>query len=250
MKLAAKTLGLAMFDGPGKIYRTELWRFFNEDVRKPFVLFIGHNPSTATEEADDPTVALEWNIAQRLGFDSYCKVNISPYRSTDPKLLKLADAPLVPAGHRRLVLRRALEAGAVVVACGVPWGRLAGEARGLLADLDLMNGKMWALGSTSEGWPRHPLYMGSSPTLGRWYGPVRQFGEPEKFYAPHSSIRERKVGDVYAYRKQKARRMEDVSLHQVTEIGLDGSAITVPAGHLISRYSEEIKDWAAFYQNP
>lgn len=51
----------------------------------PRACYIGHNPSTAGHELDDPT-SLAWvHFAKAQGFGGYTAVNLYPFRSPDPK---------------------------------------------------------------------------------------------------------------------------------------------------------------------
>src|SRR6187431_2804390 len=66
-------------------YRYALWRIWDEG--KPFVMFVGLNPSTANEHDNDPTIKSVIRIAQNNGFGGVYMVNCFPYISTDPKAL-------------------------------------------------------------------------------------------------------------------------------------------------------------------
>ena len=48
-----------------KLYRYSLWRIW--DDKKPYVLFIGLNPSTADETEDDPTIRRCIGFAESWG---------------------------------------------------------------------------------------------------------------------------------------------------------------------------------------
>lgn len=66
-------------------YRFDLTRAWGSG---PAVCWVMLNPSTATAEKDDPTI---WNImcrSLRWGFGSLVVVNIYPFRSSSPKVLK------------------------------------------------------------------------------------------------------------------------------------------------------------------
>lgn len=54
----------------------------------PSVAWIGSNPSTADARRDDPTMLAEMGFSYRLGFGSLVKLNVYPYRATDPADLK------------------------------------------------------------------------------------------------------------------------------------------------------------------
>ncbi|MBK6569039.1 DUF1643 domain-containing protein [Candidatus Aalborgicola defluviihabitans] len=56
------------------------------------LIVIGHNPSTATKERSDTTVAKVQGVAERNGFDGFVMLNLYPVRSTDFNALpQLAD---------------------------------------------------------------------------------------------------------------------------------------------------------------
>ena len=74
-----------------KIYRYRLWRIW--DAKKPTVLFIMLNPSTAGSTMDDPTIKRCIGFAKSWGYGGLYVGNLFAYRSTQPKgLLKLNDA--------------------------------------------------------------------------------------------------------------------------------------------------------------
>lgn len=78
-------------------YRYELARHLSNDPAT--VLFIGLNPSTATDVVDDPTVRREVDFARRWGFGRYVKANLYALRSTHPSELKRAADPVGPPEH-------------------------------------------------------------------------------------------------------------------------------------------------------
>ena len=47
------------------------------------LLTVGLNPSTATQETSDTTVAKVEGVAKRTGFDGFVMLNLYPIRSTD-----------------------------------------------------------------------------------------------------------------------------------------------------------------------
>lgn len=65
----------------------DLWRFtLGKAGRRPLVT-IGLNPSTATQEASDTTVAKVEGVAARQGFDGFIMLNLYPVRATDFRTL-------------------------------------------------------------------------------------------------------------------------------------------------------------------
>ena len=85
-----------------RLYRYVLWRKWDES--KPFVMFIGLNPSTADETDDDPTIRRCISFAKSWGFGGLAMVNLWSWRCTDPKdlLLKTYD-PVGPDNDEYLI---------------------------------------------------------------------------------------------------------------------------------------------------
>jgi hypothetical protein len=54
------------------------------------LLVIGLNPSTATQEKSDTTVAKVEEVASRAGFDGFVMLNLYPLRATNSRTLPLA----------------------------------------------------------------------------------------------------------------------------------------------------------------
>ena len=118
------------------------------------MVFVGLNPSTADEEADDPTIRRCVGFARDWGFARLDVVNIYAFRATDPRALWAADDPVGPENDR--VLAQVVGSADLVVAA---WGVQARRDRvrdlaGILARVPL-----YALGVAKEGAPRHPLYV-------------------------------------------------------------------------------------------
>ena len=118
------------------------------------MVFVGLNPSTADEEADDPTIRRCVGFARDWGFARLDVVNIYAFRATDPRALWAADDPVGPENDRVLV-QVVGSADLVVAAWGV-WARRdrVRDLAGILARVPL-----YALGAAKEGAPRHPLYV-------------------------------------------------------------------------------------------
>ena len=66
-------------------YRYALWRIWDE--RKPFVMFIGLNPSTADENGNDNTIESVERLSRYNGFGGFYMMNCFAYVSTDPNQL-------------------------------------------------------------------------------------------------------------------------------------------------------------------
>lgn len=150
-------------------YRYRLERTLERDMlgsatRGP-IAFVMLNPSTADHQVDDPTIRKCSGFAQRWGCDRYAVFNLYAMRSPDPKdLLKHPD-PIGPANDD--YLRGAVsEFGDFVCA----WGASAKPERArqvgeLLAG---SGGRLWCLGVTKDGHPRHPLYRPYAQPLEVW----------------------------------------------------------------------------------
>ena len=100
-------------------------------VGGPHVCFIGHNPSTADHQVDDPTVRRWMHFARAWGYAGFVAVNLYPIRATDPAEARrwIDWQANGPDWHARDaifqnhdVLIREAKAAALVVAC---WGAIA-----------------------------------------------------------------------------------------------------------------------------
>ena len=64
------------------------------------LLFVMLNPSTATEDANDPTIARCQRRTQQLGFGAMRIANLFGYRATRPRDLARAKAPVGPENRK------------------------------------------------------------------------------------------------------------------------------------------------------
>lgn len=119
------------------------------------VLFALANPSTATAEQTDPTVARCIDYAERWGFGWCDVVNARAWRGTDPTTLP-ADPEAVGQFNDAHIWTAALAAELVV--CG--WGKLGGSQGPSVLRLIRDAGKVpHALRLNKDGSPQHPLYL-------------------------------------------------------------------------------------------
>lgn len=126
------------------------------------LLVIGLNPSTATRDKSDTTVAKVEAVARRNGHDGFVMLNLYPLRATKPSTL--------PQRANAKQMRRNLEAIEAIVAAEVKpvvwaaWGAainermfLASCAHELVARLRRYRPRWQCYGPpTTEGHPRHP----------------------------------------------------------------------------------------------
>ena len=114
------------------------------------------NPSTADGERDDPTIRRCVGFAADAGFGSLAVANLFALRATDPRELVEHPDPAGPE-NERWIERLVAESSAVLVAWGNhPLANGAGER--LLARLAAEGPRLFCLGLTRDGAPRHPLY--------------------------------------------------------------------------------------------
>lgn len=126
------------------------------------LLVIGLNPSTATKEKSDTTVAKVEAVARRNGHDGFVMLNLYPLRATDPTTLPQR-ANVQQMRHNLDVIEAivAAESKAVVWAA---WGAAIRHRSFLQASVHEL---MWRLrryqprwvcygAPTAEGHPRHP----------------------------------------------------------------------------------------------
>lgn len=137
-------------------YRYALWRIWDES--KPLVMFIGLNPSTASESSDDPTIRRVKSIAKNLGFGGVYMMNCFPLVSTDPSVLEsFYDAGSIhdtkDIENMRWLLYVSKKCTEIIFA----WGNFKeAEGRGQSLAGYFKNAK--ALHINKNGSPKHPLY--------------------------------------------------------------------------------------------
>lgn len=145
-------------------FRYRLWRRWAEAERNKLV-FIMLNPSTAGAEQDDPTIRKCIGFAKRYAYSGIEVVNLYAYRATDPADLKRAGWPKGPDNDQH-ILDACRESSDHEAICA--WGA---NARGMdrprvVLEMLRSNGiHPQALALTSDGMPRHPLYIpyGAAP---------------------------------------------------------------------------------------
>lgn len=136
---------------PCRSYRYTLTREW--DPAKPTVNFVGLNPSTADEQADDPTIRRCVADARAWGFGRLVMTNLFAWRATDPRELLLARDPIGPENDRHLI-EQAAAAARVLGAWGAH-GALRERARDVLTLLRQFD--VYCLAVTKGGHPGHPL---------------------------------------------------------------------------------------------
>ena len=151
--------------GPASPYRYFLRRLWDASRYSLVVTML--NPSTADEANDDPTIRRCIGFAKRQEFGGLVVINLFGYRATDPDDLVRAGYPEGPGNDSMIerVLRVQREARQPVL---VAWGarapldrvrRFRGQSGGI---------RLYSLGETQAGAPRHPLYVRGDAPLKPW----------------------------------------------------------------------------------
>ena len=132
-------------------YRYELWRWW--DRSKPYVVFIGLNPSTADEINNDPTVTRCISFAQSWNYGGLCMMNLFAFRATKPGDMKACLYPIGPDNDEHLIMVTD-KAGIIVAA----WG-IHGNHKKRDEEVMYFISDMYCLGTTKHGYPCHPLFL-------------------------------------------------------------------------------------------
>ncbi len=151
-------------------YRYRLWRKWGDEGGAS-CCFVMLNPSTADAENDDATIRRCIAFAKREGYASLSVVNLFAWRSTDPKAMFrdriTLDAPI--AGglfNDAAIFDEMSKAGLIIVA----WG--AQKEAFIRARVDRVREyavrcrqKLYCLGRTKNGQPRHPVRLAGNTPL-------------------------------------------------------------------------------------
>jgi hypothetical protein len=150
----------AAYLSPCREYRYALWRWWDES--KLQCVFVGLNPSTADETADDPTIRRCIRFAHDWGYGSLCMINLFALRATKPSGMLKHPEPVGPENDV-WIKRVSYAAGITVAAWGVP-GAHCGRDR----EVALLLKDPYCLARTKDGFPGHPLYLPAACTLQRY----------------------------------------------------------------------------------
>lgn len=172
-------------------FRTRLWRNSHVFGRMTFIML---NPSTADGEQDDPTIRRCLAFTKREGLGCTVVVNLFTHRSSTPRSLWEGNDPSGPDAFYAIrdaiqesfteeqTLEWSRDLGKELpfdrIVCG--WGAIPTGAppwfRGMHRDhadevigyAKQMGRKLWCLGKTANGSPRHPLYVHGQQPLETW----------------------------------------------------------------------------------
>jgi len=134
-----------------RVYRYSLSRIW--DKSKPYLLFIGLNPSTADENEDDPTIKRCIDYADRWGYGGLKMANLFAYRATLPSDLKKSKNP-IGVDNNIYIKELSKGAGMTIVA----WSNEGSYLNRDKEVLKLIKEPM-CLNINKSGQPAHPLYQ-------------------------------------------------------------------------------------------
>ena len=132
-------------------YRYALWRMWNE--KKPLVMIIGLNPSTADEKVNDPTITRCISFARSWGYGGVCVTNLFGFRATATTGLKAYHDP-IGKENDAWVHEMAMGAAITVAAWG-NHGKFLNRSLEILPSL----GQLYSIKMNKSGEPAHPLYL-------------------------------------------------------------------------------------------
>ncbi|WP_374423767.1 DUF1643 domain-containing protein [Paracoccus sp. (in: a-proteobacteria)] len=160
------TRSSAVFSRCG-LYRYALTRNWGEaGLRGRRVCFVMLNPSTADHRRNDPTIARCESRAADLGATAYRIVNLFALRATYPQELRLAADPVGPENDA--AIRRAARWADLVICAWGMHGAMGDRAAVVERMLRGCGLRLYHLGLTKSGAPRHPLYLKRSLKLNLW----------------------------------------------------------------------------------
>lgn len=149
----------AVFDSKRREYRYLLTRIWDPSLLPAVFLML--NPSTAGADADDATVrrlsSSPNGFARRWGKGGVIVVNLFALCSTDPARLRTHRDPV--GFYNGVFVRQAVQQADLVVCAWGAGGVLAGRGVDMARSLHASDVRLKALGFTSTGQPRHPLYV-------------------------------------------------------------------------------------------
>lgn len=152
--------GTAWFSAD-RAYRYLLTRCWNDAGQQ--MTWIMLNPSKAGAAEPDPTCTRTVGFTRREGFGGLRILNLHALVATDPAELRAHPDPVGPDNDA--FLDEYADAPVVVAAWGVHGGR---RGRDVARRLAVAGVRLWCLGMTEAGDPRHPLYLPATAQLRLW----------------------------------------------------------------------------------
>lgn len=138
------------------------------DASLPALLSCALNPSVGNAKRNDPTNERLERRAVRMEMGGVIYVNLFPLVSKSPQVMKTADDPFIDRGRADEVILEHAEGNFVL--CG--WGthgthhNRSDEVARMLKNA---GHRLYALGITANGQPKHPLYVSYSTEPFVWF---------------------------------------------------------------------------------
>ena len=144
-----------------KQHRFVLWRGW--DMTKPFILFIGLNPSRGNDFYNDPTITRCINFSKSWGFGGMLFGNLFSKISPKPDVIK---NDLDTANHPKAneYLMRMISMADTVVFCWGSW-KFIDNRKYFIHTLCDGKESVKCFSKNKDGNPKHPLYIKSSAQL-------------------------------------------------------------------------------------
>lgn len=136
------------------------WLLREWDASLPKMVFVMLNPSTADADVDDATIRRCINFAKASDYGSIQVVNLFAFKATKPELLR--DKNIEPIGDRndKYILDTCRNSDIVIAAWGVN-GKLNSRNAYVERLIGTNTYDLHCLGVSTEGHPRHPLFVRS-----------------------------------------------------------------------------------------
>ena len=149
-------------------YRYKLSRLW--DHFKPWVCFVGLNPSTADDKVDDPTIRKMIRMTQLWGgYGGIIVVNLFAYRATDPAVIKRVSPTvgIIGPDNDNHIAHAFLQSELTVLCWGahgdyMDRGKTVIDLLHWTAVKNEVPGDLHSFGLTKNYQPKHPLYLKDS----------------------------------------------------------------------------------------
>ena len=135
-------------------YRYALWRIW--DLSRPFVMFIGLNPSTADETKDDPTIRRCINFAKYWNYGGIYVTNLFAYRSSSTRKMMTFSNPIGDENDKWI--RNLSQKSNIIIAA---WGN-DGIHLNRSKTIEDKIPNLKCIKKNKSGQPAHPLYLKSN----------------------------------------------------------------------------------------
>ena len=142
---------------PCGLYRYSLSRAWDFDLTKPRVGWIMLNPSTADAEVNDPTIRRCMEFSRTWGFHGIAVRNLFAVRTYSPIEMKNHADPIGNENDKAIL--DLIGACPLIVAAWGTHGGYKQRDNHVVRIVRETGAKLHCLGTTKEGFPKHPLYV-------------------------------------------------------------------------------------------